>query len=139
MRVKKGDETRWVMGFNSYIIECLRKVCSLLNVATLRKEKLTCSLSDHPELDSSPLLYEAQHCLYPHLVGMVEWSVQIGRFDIHYAGTSLNIFCAAPREGHLKRLVKIFVYLQNVSSKCKSIVVSPEDIGEISGKVDNTK
>ena len=40
VQVKKGDVTRWVMGSTTYITECLRKFCALLNVATLRKEKL---------------------------------------------------------------------------------------------------
>ena len=53
---------------------------------------------------------------------MAEWLVQIGRFDIRYALTSLNQISAAPREGHLSRLKKIFDYLQTVQEKAKSIV-----------------
>ena len=60
---------------------------------------------------------------------MAEWAVQIGRFDIRYALTSLNQFSAAPRMGQLKRLIKIFGYLQTVSADRKIIVVSAEDIG----------
>ena len=123
------------MGSYSYIEEFLRKVCALLKVATLRKEKLTCSPSDHPELDSSPLLNEAEHRLYQQLVGMAEWVLQIGRFDIRYALTSLNLFYATPREGHLKRLINIFGYFQTDPENTKSIVVSHEDIGGINGKV----
>ena len=125
-RDKKGDETLWVMASYTYITECLTKVCALLKVATLRKDKLPCSPGDHPELDSNPLLDEAQHHLYQQLISVAEWAVQIGRFDIHYAVTSLKRFSVTPREGHL--LVKIFGYLQKVSAKRKSIVVSPEDI-----------
>ena len=65
--------------------------------------------------------------------------MQIGRFDIHYALASLNRFSAAPREGHLTRLIYIFGYLQTVPAKIKSILVSSEDIGEIKGKGANTK
>ena len=137
--VKKGDVSCWVMGSTTYIAEFLRKVCALLKVATLRKEKLPCSPGDHPKLYLSPLLSEAQHRLYQKLVSMTEWKVHIGRFDICYAVISLNIFSASPQEGDLTRLLKIFGYLQNVSGKRKSVVVSTEDIGEICGKVDNTK
>ena len=70
---------------------------------------------------------------------MAEWVVQIGRFDIRYAVTSINRFSAAPWEGHLKRLVSTFGYLQNVSGKRKIVVVLLEDIGDISGQGDNTK
>ena len=127
------------MGSSTYITECLRKFCALLNFTTLRKEKLPCSPGDHPELDLIPLLCEAQHFIYQQLVGMVEWAVQIGRFDIRYALTSLNRFLAAPREGHLSWLVKLFVYLQRVTGRRKVIVVYTEVTKEMSGKVDNVK
>ena len=39
-QVKKGDKTRWVMGSTTYITECLRKVCAILKVTTLWKDKL---------------------------------------------------------------------------------------------------
>ena len=121
------------MGSYTYIKEFLSKVCALLKVTTLRREKLPCSPSDHHELDSSPLLNEAQHRLYQNLVGIAEWAVQIGRFDICYALTYLNRFSAAPIEVHLTRLIKIFGYLQTVPAKNKSIVVLHEDIGGITG------
>ena len=59
---------------------------------------------------------------------MEEWAVQIGRSDTRYDLTSLNRFLAAPREGYLSRLEKIFGYLQIVTGRRKNIVVSPEDI-----------
>ena len=37
---KKVDVTWWVMGSTTYIAEFLRKVCALIKVATLWKEKL---------------------------------------------------------------------------------------------------
>ena len=85
------------MGSYTYVKACLSKVCALLNVTTLWKEKLPCSPSDHPKIDTSPLLGETQHRLYQQLVGMAEWALQIGRFDIRYALTLLNRFSAAPR------------------------------------------
>ena len=68
---------------------------------------------------------------------MVEWKVQIRRFDIRSALTSLESFLAALQEGHLTRLVKIFGYLKIVPGKRTGIVVSPEYIEEISGKGNN--
>ena len=91
-RVPKGSKNKWVMGSYTYIKECLSKVCALLKFTSVRNEKLPCSPSDHPELDSSPLLDENQHRLYQQLVGMAEWAVQIGRFDIRYTLTTLNQF-----------------------------------------------
>ena len=136
---KKSDKTRWVMGSTTYITERLRRVRALLKVTNLWKEKLPCSPGDHPELYLSPLLSEAQHRLYQHLVGMGEWAVQIGIFDIRYALTSVNRFSEAPRESHLSWLVNIFGYLQSVSRIRKFIVVSPRYIEDISGKGANVK
>ena len=36
-QVNKGATNWWVMGSSTYITECLRKVCALLKVTTLRK------------------------------------------------------------------------------------------------------
>ena len=70
---------------------------------------------------------------------MAEFAVQIGRFDIRYALTLLNRFSAAPREGHLTRLIKISGYMQTVPEEAKSTVVSSEDIEKIKGKRIDTK
>ena len=70
---------------------------------------------------------------------MVEWAVKIGKFDILYSLTSLNLFSAAPREGNITWLVNIFSYLQSVTGRRKCIVVSSEDIEEIIGKGDRIK
>ena len=72
------------MGSSAYIMELLRKVCVLIKLAHLWKDKLPCIPGDHTKLYLSPLLCEKQHRLYQHLVGMVEWSVQIGRFYIRF-------------------------------------------------------
>ena len=59
---------------------------------------------------------------------------QIGRFDIIYAVTSLNLFSAAPREGYLKHLLNIFGHLQNSTGRQKGIVISQDYIREIGGR-----
>ena len=93
---------------------------------------------DHPGLDFSTLLGKEQHCLYQQLAGMAEWMVQIGRFDIPFAVTSINRFSAAPREVHIKRPVNIFGYLKNPPGRWKSIVILSYDIRKINGKGANT-
>ena len=37
---------------------------------------------DHPEEDSTALLNDEDHTKYHSLIGMLTWSVVIGRFDI---------------------------------------------------------
>ena len=48
--------------------------------------------------------------------------VQMGRFDIRFYVTPLNRFSVALREGCIKRLVKIFGYLQDATARRKIIV-----------------
>ena len=127
------------MGSSAYIMELLRKVCVLIKLAHLWKDKLPCIPGDHTKLDLSPLLCEEQHSLYQQLVGMAEWAVQIGRSDIFFALTSINPFSAAFMEGHLSWLVNILGCLRSVTGRRKIIVISPEDIEEISGKGVNVK
>ena len=57
---------------------------------------------------------------------MAEWIIHIGRFYVRFAVTSLKRFSAAPREGYLRRLVKIFGYLQNATGSQESIVILPK-------------
>ena len=65
---------------------------------------------------------------------MAEWMVQIGRFDICFAVTSLNHLLVNSLEEHIKRLVKIFGYLKYANGRWKIIVILLKDIREISGK-----
>jgi hypothetical protein len=46
------------------------------------------------------------------LIGMLNWIVSIGRFDIAHSVTSLSRFSSCPRKGHLDRALRIFGYLK---------------------------
>ena len=80
----------------TYTEEALRKVFALKKVETFQKGKLPSSPGDHPKLHLSPLLGNAQYCIYQKLVVMKEWMVQIGSFEIRFSVTSLNRLSAAP-------------------------------------------
>ena len=67
--------------------------------------------NDHPELDESPLLDDKGIKIYQSLVGACQWVIQLGRFDIAVHVMSLSSFRAAPREGHLRRMRKIYGYI----------------------------
>ena len=67
---------------------------------------------DHPELDYSELLDNQGISNYQSLIGMLQWAVTIGRFDIQVAVTTMSSFRAYPRVGHLERVKRIFAYLK---------------------------
>jgi hypothetical protein len=64
------------------------------------------------------LLSEDEHRKFQMLIGMLNWIVTIGRFDVAYATASLSQFTAAPRKGHLERaLRRVWGYLKRRSNQ----------------------
>ena len=56
---------------------------------------------NHPELDTSPLLDFDGINKYQSLIGVLQWAITLGRFDIATAVMTMSSFRVAPREGHL--------------------------------------
>jgi hypothetical protein len=65
-----------------------------------------------PELDYSPLLSPGTANFYQQLIGMLRWTVELGRIDIHLAVTLLSSYMMQPREGHLIEVLRFFSYLK---------------------------
>ena len=47
---------------------------------------------------------------YLTMVGQLRWLVTLGRFDIHAQVATMSRFRAAPRQGHMERLKRIYSY-----------------------------
>ena len=105
---RKGN--RWFVGCKKYLKEALKRVESIFG--SLAKKTTPCVPGDHPELDDSEMLNDDEHRKFQMLVGILNWIVTIGRFDVAYATMSLARFTAAPRRGHLNRALQVFGYLK---------------------------
>jgi hypothetical protein len=70
--------------------------------------------NDHPELDTTSLLGADDIKIYQSLIGVVQWVVSLGRFDIAVHVMTLSSFRAAPRDGHLERLKRVCGYLSKM-------------------------
>ena len=70
--------------------------------------------NDHPEIDESPELDSDGVKKYQSLIGTLQWMVSLGRFDIATAVMTMSRFRAAPREGHILRLKRIFGYVREM-------------------------
>ena len=70
--------------------------------------------NDHPELDTSDFLDDDGIRRYQSLIGTLQWTVTLGRFDIATAVMSMSSFRIAPRQGHLDRLKRIIGYLSRM-------------------------
>ena len=51
------------------------------------------------------------------LIGAGIWAVTLGRFDVHYAISTMARFNILPREGHLKELLRVFGYLKHFAKR----------------------
>ena len=47
---------------------------------------------------------------YLTMVGQLQWLVTLGRFDLHALVATMSRFRAAPRQGHMDRLERIYSY-----------------------------
>ena len=66
--------------------------------------------NDHPELDTSEILERDMAANYLTMVGQLQWLVTLGRFDFHAQVATMSRFRAAPRQGHIDRLKRIYSY-----------------------------
>ena len=79
----------------------------------LKKQRSPMPKDDHPEMDTSAFLDDEGIRTYQMLIGMANWIVMIGRWDIAHAVNSLSRFNACPRKGHLERAFRIYGYLKH--------------------------
>ena len=66
----------------------------------------------------SPELNEEGRAIYMSLVGQSQWLISLGRFDIACAIMTMSRFRAAPREGHMKRMKRIYGYMKQYLKGC---------------------
>ncbi len=67
---------------------------------------------DQPELDTSTELGPDDVEKFQSLIGAVQWTVTLSRFDVAHACMSLGRFRASPRQGHLDRLRRVIGYMK---------------------------
>ena len=82
----------------------------LFNEDPPKGDKTPLDKNDHPELDTSEILEGDMAAKYLTMVGQLQWLVTLGRFDIHAQVATMSRFRAAPRQGHMDRLKRIYSY-----------------------------
>ena len=79
-----------------------------------------------PELDVTEELGEELTNIYKQLIGVLRWSIELGRIDILTEVSSLSQHLCSPREGHLDSVYGIFRYLQkNLDKKPGRMAYDP--------------
>ena len=67
--------------------------------------------NDHPELANTELLDDEGIGQHQSLIGILQWTITLGRFDVGTAVMTMSSFCVAPCKGHLERLKRICGFL----------------------------
>jgi len=67
---------------------------------------------DHPEMDDTGFLNNDEHSKYRMLIGCGQWAITLGRFDVMFSIQTMARFTAAPRQGHITRVLRIFGYMK---------------------------
>ena len=81
----------------------------------------------HPEMDDSNFLVGDDVTKYRMMVGSLNWLVTLGRYDIHYAVSTLARHMMIPRQGHMHAMKRLFGYLhQNHCFAIKYDIKEPD-------------
>jgi hypothetical protein len=89
-----------------------KKIKKLLDV-NLKHYGSPLEPGDHPEMDETEFLTGNNISQHQMLVGSAQWAVtRLGRYNIQFAVNCMARFGCAPRDGHMKRMIRIFGYLK---------------------------
>ena len=129
-KVKYEDNSEaWTMSSDSYVKEAIKNVKRRLKEDGFMFNKKLLDLnyspqhpfssaSYRPELDTSCECTEAQVTFYQNLIGILRWTIELGRIDIGFEVSALSRYLALPRTGHLVQALHIFKYLEIHSLNC---------------------
>jgi len=108
----------WGMNCDEYVSNAVRTVENMLRDDSgngiqakglnTRRCKTPWTYDYRPELDTTPLLSDSLTQRFQNLLGMLRWAVELGRMDILHEVSKLSSYNAAPREGHIQALYRIY-------------------------------
>ena len=115
----------WSMSADKYLKEAIRNVEFDLGKRDLKlptKVSTPFSHKYHPKMDTSTFLDDDHVRWYQQLIGILRWSIKLGRIDIHLCVALLAQYLAQPRRGHLMQVFHIFAYLK-AHSRSKVVIL----------------
>jgi hypothetical protein len=128
-----GGVDCWTMTSENYIKAAIANVEEKLDKMGERlPTKCSTPLQSgyRPELDSTAELKIDGIRYYQELVGVLRWSIELGRIDIATEVSMLSTHLAMPREGHLQQIYHIFGYLKAKPKKTLAFDPQHPDIDE---------
>ena len=107
----RNENGNLCFGPKSYIERVVMMHEDMFGCKPMRNMSSPLEKGDHPELDTSPLLGPEGITQYQSLIGTLQWTITLGRYDVATAVMTMSGFRVAPREGHLLRLRRVVGYL----------------------------
>jgi len=105
----------WSMGSHTYVKEAVRNMETHLEGLGLALKKKVSTVLPHeykPELDVSKECNEEEVSQCHQRIGVLRWTVELGRVDICTEVSMMAAHCAMPRKGHLDVVWHMFAYLK---------------------------
>jgi len=105
----------WTQSTSAYISEAVKGAEAWCEEHDLRlpgRCDTPMSPGYRPELDTTTLLSPEDANWFQSGIGALRWAIEIGRIDINQEVSLLASQMAAPREGHLVALLRVFAYLK---------------------------
>jgi hypothetical protein len=118
-------------GPRTYVDRMIAQYVSLFGCKPKMNVSSPLEKNDHPELDDSELLDEDDIIKYQSLIGVLQWAITLGRFDIGTAVMTMSGFRVAPRQGHLDRVKRICGYLAKMKQGCIRVRTGEPDYSDI--------
>jgi hypothetical protein len=113
---KRENDGTLACGAQAYIKEMVSNNTQLFDT-TPREYSSPMKEIDHPKLDLTLEFDQDGIRLYQSLIGALQWTVTLGRFDILIGVTTMSSFRFAPRQGHLDRLQRMYGYLYKAQDR----------------------
>ena len=130
----RDDDGTLCMAPKKYIERMVAQYTKLFGQAPSQRVQSPLEKNDHPELDDTELLDEDDTAKYQSLIGVLQWTISLGRFDIATAVMTMSSFRAMPRVGHLERVKRICGYLAKFKEACIRVRTGMPDYSDLPRK-----
>jgi len=127
----RDEDNTLCVGPKQYIERTMDEFRRLYGEYPSRRYNSPLEKGDHPELDTSDPLDEDGIRQYQSLIGSLQWTISLGRFDIATAVMSMSSFRVAPRTGHLERVQRICGFLYKFKEACIRVRTEIPDYSDL--------
>ena len=122
----------WFMSAADYIREAVKTIEADLgdDIKLRGRADRPFNQEYRPELDATPELNAELIQKFQGYIGILRWTVELGRVDIMTEVSLLSSYLVSPREGHLQAALHIFAYLRKHADQAMMFNPHLPDIDE---------